>query len=110
MRMKKALLIPAMLILFSSGCYKNEPVPVASFTFKGTNSFKVPCTVTFINNSENAFHYAWDFGDDSTSWAKDPVKVYTIPGKYLVSLRAYTESEKEWASAMQTVTISDTIH
>jgi len=109
MRHSRAILIPAFLLIIFGGCYKNEPVPVAAFTFKGTNGFKIPCKVTFINNSENSFAWVWNLGDDSTSWAKEPVKVYTRPGKYLVTLRAYTESQKEWASTAQNVVISDTV-
>jgi len=109
MRMSKAILIPAFLLIVSGGCYKNEPVPFASFTYKGTNEFKIPCQVTFINTSVDSYHWAWNFGDDSTSWAKEPVKIYYRPGKYLVTLRAYTDSEKEWSSAAQTVVIKDTV-
>ena len=109
MRMSKAIFVAAFLLLVSGGCYKNEPVPVAVFTYKGTNSFNIPCKVTFINLSENSFAWVWNFGDDSTSWSKEPVKTYTRPGTYLVTMRAYTESQKEWASAAQTVIIKDTI-
>ncbi|MCX6287934.1 MAG: PKD domain-containing protein [Bacteroidetes bacterium] len=109
MRISKAILIPAFLLIISGGCYKNEPVPLAAFTFKGTNGFKIPCKVTFINNSENSFYWLWNLGDDSTSWAKEPVKTYSRPGKYIVTMRAYTESQKEWASTAQTVVIADTV-
>lgn len=109
MRMSKTIFVAAFLLLVSGGCYKNEPVPVAAFTYKGTNSFKIPCKITFINLSENSFYWVWNLGDDSTSWAKEPERIYTRPGKYLVTMRAYTESQKEWASAAQTVVIKDTI-
>lgn len=109
MRMSRVILIPAFLLLVSGGCYKNEPVPFADFTFKGTNGFKIPCKVSFINNSVNSFHSLWTFHDDSTSWATEPEKVYTRPGSYLVTLRAYTESENEWASTARTVVIKDTV-
>jgi len=109
MKMSKAIWIPAFLLFISGGCYKNEPVPIAAFTFKGTNSFTIPCRVTFINNSGNAFAWEWNFGDDSTAWAKEPVKTYTRPGSYHVTMRAFTQSEKEWASAAQTVVIKDTV-
>jgi PKD repeat protein len=109
MRIAKAIMVPAFLLIVSGGCYKNEPVPFADFTFKGTNDFKIPCKVTFLNNSVNSFHWLWTFHDDSTSWSFEPVKVYTRPGKYLVTLRAYTESENEWASTARTVEIKDTV-
>jgi len=109
MRVSKAISIAAFLLIISSGCYKNEPVPVASFTYKGTNSFKVPCRITFINNSVNSYSWEWNLGDDSTSWAKEPEKLYTRPGSYIVTMRAYTQSYKEWASTAQTIVIKDTV-
>lgn len=102
-------MIPAFLMVISGGCYKNEPVPSAIFSFKGTNDFRIPCTVTFINNSVNSFNWDWNFGDDSTSTLKDPVHLYPRPGKYMVNMRAYTESRKEWSSLTQTVVINDTV-
>jgi PKD repeat protein len=109
MRISKAILIPAFLLFILGGCYKNEPVPAAAFTYTGTNGFMIPCRVNFINNSENSFSWEWNLGDDSISWDKAPVKVYTIPGKYVVTMRAYTESHKEWASVAQTIVIKDTV-
>jgi len=110
MRMSKAITIAAFLLIISGGCYKNEPVPVAAFTYTGTNEFKIPCRITFNNNCVNSFHWEWNFGDDSVSSAQAPVKYYTRPGSYVVTLRAYTDSYKEWATAAQTIVISDTVH
>ncbi|MEI6890150.1 MAG: PKD domain-containing protein [Bacteroidales bacterium] len=109
MRFSKTILIALFLLVVSGGCYKNEPVPEAGFLIKATNNFKIPCEVTFTNISINSFYWFWDFGNDSTSWAKEPVRTYTRPGKYLVTMRAYTESQKEWASTGQVVEIKDTI-
>ncbi len=97
------------LLLASGGCYKNEPVPSADFSFAGSNQFMVPCSVQFTNGSVNSFSWEWRFGDDSLSYLKNPAHLYTKPGKYEVYLRAYTESTKEWASVMKIVTIKDTI-
>ncbi|AUP79422.1 PKD domain-containing protein [Flavivirga eckloniae] len=44
-------------------------------------------TVTFINISENANTYEWNFGDDDTSTLINPVKVYTN-GTYTITLKA----------------------
>jgi hypothetical protein len=44
-------------------------------------------TITFINISENATSYLWDFGDGTTSTIIDPVKKYTN-GSYTVTLTA----------------------
>jgi PKD repeat protein len=112
----KFAVIPLFLLLFSGGCYKNEPVPSAAFSYSGNNQFKVPCTVQFTNQSAQAFSYDWWFGDDSAmagvdpagSTLKDPAYTYNKPGKFTVTLRAYTESRKEWASVTQVITIKDT--
>ena len=106
-----------IMLLAAGGCYKNEPVPVADFNYAGNNEFKVPCTVHFTNQSIQAYSYEWWFGSDSSratidppgSLLKDPVYIYNKPGKYTVSLRAYTESRKEWASVDKIITIKDTV-
>jgi PKD repeat protein len=106
-----------ILLLAAGGCNKNEPVPVAGFAFSASNQFKVPCTVQFANQSVQGNSFEWWFGTDSSrvsidpasSVLKDPIFVYNKPGKFTVTLRAYTESRKEWASASQVVTIKDTI-
>ncbi len=106
----KYSLIFLLLLLVSGGCYKNEPVPIADFSYSGSNQFFVPCVVQFSNSSVNSFSWEWRFGDDSVSYAKEPMHTYRKPGKYEVYLRAYTESTKEWASLIRVVTIKDTVH
>jgi hypothetical protein len=44
-------------------------------------------TITFINISENATSYVWDFGDGTTSALINPVKTY-LNGSYTVTLTA----------------------
>jgi PKD repeat protein len=84
-------------------------VPSAAFTFTATNQFRIPCTVTFANQSVNAFSYYWTFGDDSVSEVKNPVHTYHRPGQYEVYLRAYTESRREWASMIRIIQVRDTL-
>lgn len=110
MNIRKIAVISLFFLLGTSGCYKNEPVPFADYTYAGNNEFKIPCTVLFTNQSNNAFSYEWRFGDDSTSTLKDPLHIYTKPGHYDVYLRAYTESRNEWASTIKTITIRDTVN
>ncbi|MDD4602549.1 MAG: PKD domain-containing protein [Bacteroidales bacterium] len=107
-RLKIFLFLGSMMLIVA-GCSKNEPVPSASFEYSGNNQFKVPCTIIFKNQSSNAFSYLWKFGDDSTSTISNPTHQYTRPGKYEIYLRAYTESEHEWASVIKTITVKDTI-
>jgi len=97
------------LVMIASGCYENEPVPTAAFTFSGDNEFKAPCNVKFTNQSTNAFSYTWYFGDDSTSADTNPAHRYVAVRKYLVELRAYTQSRREWASWREVITIRDTV-
>jgi PKD repeat protein len=45
--------------------------------------------ITFTNESENATHYVWNFGDGTElSYEKDPVHAYGEPGSYTVTLNA----------------------
>jgi PKD repeat protein len=109
--------LPLFLLLLSGGCAKNEPVPYAAFAFSGTNQFMVPCTVQFINQSVDAYSWDWWAGTDSSivginppaSTLKDPVFTYDHPGNFTVTMRAYTESRKEWATVKQVITIRDTL-
>lgn len=109
MKKSRNTLIFLFTALIISGCYKNEPIPTADFAFSGNNNFDVPCTVKFTNQSTQAFSYDWYFGNDSISSDTNPSHTYVTPGKYLVELRAYTESRNEWASKRKEITIKDTL-
>ena len=116
--MSKSNIAVLLTIIFfaSGGCYKNEPVPTADFIYSGTNDFKIPCTVQFLNQSAQAYSYDWWFGTDSSvttinapgSTMKDPVHLYSKPGLFSVTLRSYSESRKEWASQIKIISIKDT--
>ncbi|MCC6726915.1 MAG: PKD domain-containing protein [Saprospiraceae bacterium] len=75
------------------------PKPVAAFatTFNGL-------TVTFVNNSEDATSYAWDFGDGGTSTDANPVHTYAASGIYTVSLTATNANGTVTATQDLTVT------
>jgi PKD repeat protein len=117
MNKRNFAVFPLFLLMVLGGCNKNEPVPVAAFTYSGSNQFKVPCKVQFNNQSSQAYSFEWWFGKGSLpagagpadTTIKDPLIQYTKPGKYTVMLRAYTESRKEWASVKQVITIKDTV-
>lgn len=70
------------------GCCEDDntvlPKVVASFTH--TINFDTG-VVTFINTSENATNYSWDFGDDTSATLINPVHVYE-DGTYTVILTA----------------------
>jgi PKD repeat protein len=66
---------------------QNLPV-TADFTVDNTMLCNLPATVQFINTSQNALSYLWNFGDGNTSTAINPSHVYTINGLFSVSLTA----------------------
>lgn len=116
MSKRNAAVLLTIMFFASGGCYKNEPVPSADFVFSGNNDFKIPCTVQFSNQSAQAYSYDWWFGSDSSvstidapgSTMKDPAHLYAKPGKFSVTLRAYSESRKERASMVKIISIKDT--
>ncbi|WP_298734554.1 PKD domain-containing protein [uncultured Chitinophaga sp.] len=46
---------------------------------------------SFSNQSQNALHYAWDFGDGLTDASRDPQHRYALPGSYRVTLTVMNE-------------------
>ena len=101
----KILSILFALISFNA-CDSSDEVIVSNeliskYTFvKETTAGKI----TFINTSENADSFTWDFGDATTSVEKDPVKIYTTTGEYLVKLTA--RNSKTGTSQTYSSTIS----
>ncbi|MEM6642263.1 MAG: PKD domain-containing protein [Bacteroidota bacterium] len=85
---QKSILL-ALVGLCFIGCNnddENETTLVtASFVTVVDNSTGA---ISFINLSENAEDYLWDFGDGSTSTEVDPTKSYELGGEYMVSLNA----------------------
>ncbi len=64
--------------------------PVAGFSVDSTFASCPPLPVNFTNESLNASAYTWDYGDNSgLSNLDDPSHIYTIPGVYNVTLRAF---------------------
>ena len=65
-----------------------EPQPIAFATpqeiFADENTQEAD--VTFVNLSQNADNYTWDFGDGSISTQEDPSHTYDCPGEYEVTL------------------------
>jgi gliding motility-associated-like protein len=58
------------------------------FTASDTTNCQSPFAVSFSNTSANAAEWSWDFGDSSTSNAKEPSHTYITEGSYTVTLRA----------------------
>ena len=71
------------LLSFCISCAK----PIANFTIE-QDSEDVPATIRFINSSENADSFVWDFGDGNASNDTNVANRYYLSGKYKVSLTA----------------------
>lgn len=69
----------------SSFVYLLPAIPEASFT-SNIDSACAPMEVHFINASNYADSYVWEFGDGTTSTDPEPVHTYTQPGYYTVKL------------------------
>lgn len=85
--MKKTICLSTLLaaILVLTACQK-EP-PVAKFSIDKATA-KADEKLTFINQSENADSYAWDFGDGKKSTDENPTHTYTSSGDFIVKLTA----------------------
>ena len=77
-----------LIILIFIGCKKDEPKvnSNACFDYTPNNKVKVGDTLTFVNCSENAIKYIWDFGDGDTSTLKLPQHSYNSAGNYKIIL------------------------
>lgn len=84
---KYILLILAVPFLFTN-C---ERYPIADF-FVSRNIVDVGETVFFTNNSLDADHFEWDFGDGTRAYAFDASHIYTYDGIFTVTLFAYSGS------------------
>lgn len=91
MKLTKPILLLITVLIFAS-C-QNEPE--ANFIVSKTR-VEIGENVIFINNSKDADHYEWDFGDSlfNTSTEVNATHFYTSKGDYLVSLTAYSENGK----------------
>jgi gliding motility-associated-like protein len=65
-----------------------HPSPRASFTADPVSQMIPDRTITITNNTPAGnWTYLWHFGDDSTSWLRDPVShTYAGPDDYLIRL------------------------
>ncbi len=69
--------------------------PTAGFTYTAAG-----LTVTFVNTSNLASSYLWDFGDGYTSPQENPVHTYAAAGTYTVTLEASGPCGTNSTSAM----------
>jgi gliding motility-associated-like protein len=87
------------LVINSYGCLSDSgsvslppplPTPVAAFhtTPPAVNAMYGPVNIQFINDTFNADTFLWDFGDGTTSTAKNPAHTYDHKGQFNVKLTA----------------------
>ncbi len=85
-------------------------IPKAQFTvdnFEGCS----PLTVTFNNTSNNSDSYLWDFGNgDTTSTEFNPIRTYTTPGTYTISLLIKDSICNTIDTAYQVITVNPPIN
>ncbi len=63
----------------------NPVLPVANFSSNVTGGY-APLTVQFIDFSENATTWIWNFGDGNNSTEQNPIHIYSLAGNYTVNL------------------------
>ncbi len=71
--------------------------PKAAFEVKIENS-EVPASVSFVNKSEKAEAFFWDFGNGFQSEEKDPVYRFLQSGKHKITLTAKGKKRKNMTS------------
>ncbi|WP_169704915.1 VWA domain-containing protein [Runella slithyformis] len=84
------LLLSLFWIFCPEGCKQKEPLPepIADFSYTPGQNLEAPVTITFMNNSQNADSFEWDFDDGTGSTLRNPVKRFTKGGTYTVTLTA----------------------
>ncbi len=90
-------LIPAMVMLTFSACIIDRPYDEdvnACFTVSGSDHY-VNEPVYFVNCSQYAYSYEWDFGDGFGSNQRNPIHTYTEQGNYQVTMIAYGDYDQE---------------
>ena len=74
------------LFLIAS-CIASCSKPLANFVLEAKD-FKAPTSIKFLNESQKAESFIWDFGDGTSSSEIAPNHRYVLSGNYQVSLKA----------------------
>jgi len=75
-------ILGGLAIILLSSCAK----PIANYIFTGER--KAPADISFMNKSQDADSYLWDFGDGNTSTEASPIHQFKTSGNYPVELIA----------------------
>jgi PKD repeat protein len=85
----------------------NTPAPVAGFTPSKSNCM-IPCSINFINQSQNGTTYRWDFGDGTSNTETNPSHQYTALGRYQVRLVAINNAGQ--SNDTKTITVGASVN
>lgn len=92
------------LLILALSCNKPEiQYAKACFNYSPDTSIYIGDTITFLNCSEKASTYSWDFGDGTTSTLINPEHQYAESGTFSVELTAENESSTD--SLIRTITV-----
>lgn len=93
----------SLIVIDNNGCtdtltipgyIKVLPTPTAAFTYNPTTDSAIDlsgASINFINLSNNATSYVWNFGDGQTSTYDNPTYLYTDTGRFFVLMYAINE-------------------
>lgn len=89
--MKATLPFLTAAILLASCTDETLPtLPTATADFVAPPSGEHAIAVSFQNQSSNATHYVWSFGDGEVGYDEHPTHTYKAPGTYAVKLKAFS--------------------
>lgn len=99
--MKKTIIICFAFAMIIAGCKKVD----VDFTYSPANP-RAGEIIKFTNNSSAGENWAWAFGDNATSMAKHPNKIYKKPGEYVVTLMV---DSAKYLTRSKVITVHDTV-
>ena len=104
--MKKPVILFLSLIFLTLACQEDDDQfdPFAKFSIEMTAFTDSTITYQFINESENASKYQWDFGDNLATDEKNPLHQYTSEGSYNITLYAINEINEQ-DTAMRSIEV-----
>jgi len=85
--MQKLLGLLLPIILFGSCSNEKDKMIYIGFSVPDQPQY-APCEIRFINYTQNATSFLWDFMDQTTSEEIEPVHLFTVPGIYTITLTA----------------------
>ncbi len=101
------IIMGALVMTTFNSCDKDDDPaedPIASFQYEISEDNHLQ--VAFLNFSQHAETYSWNFGDGNTSTEENPVHIYDGPDDYEVVLTA-TNRDGVSATFAQVITVDD---